>query len=276
MTRIIKSQKRLKSKEGFTLIEVMLVLGITGLILLGLLGGTFSTIARERYNDSLRGFAEFLSLAYSEVLSPETLGAGNDSRQVILGKMLVFGYSYGNERKDRSVYSATIVGNAKPNKTDTPDFLSDFVSDDTEASIICGKEESGTVTVASTVSSYIPLWEARLYPASDSFKMDKPFTGTIIIARTPNSSSVQTIFSNHTYNLDERCTPTNGGANGDFRKDLQEQAKTGGAKIFEADKEIGICVKSEDSAIIREVRIAAGGRNTSAISMMPEGESKCH
>lgn len=64
-------------KSGFTIIEVMLVLGLTGMLLIGLLGGTFASIASRRYSDSVRSFAEYLRQEYSEVLSPESLGSGN-------------------------------------------------------------------------------------------------------------------------------------------------------------------------------------------------------
>jgi len=63
-----------RSKRGFTLIEVSIFLAITGLLLIGVLGGTYSNIARQRYNDSVRSFAEFFRQMYAEVISPETLG----------------------------------------------------------------------------------------------------------------------------------------------------------------------------------------------------------
>lgn len=46
-------------KRGFTIIEVMLVLAITGLMLVGVIAGTYSSIATQRYNDSVRSFSEF-------------------------------------------------------------------------------------------------------------------------------------------------------------------------------------------------------------------------
>lgn len=48
------------AQKGFTIIEVMLVLAISALILLGALGGTYSSIRAQRYNDSVRAFAESL------------------------------------------------------------------------------------------------------------------------------------------------------------------------------------------------------------------------
>ena len=64
-------------KQGFTIIEVMLVLAITGLMLVGVIAGTYSSIATQRYNDSVRSFSEFLREIYAEVISPQSLGEGN-------------------------------------------------------------------------------------------------------------------------------------------------------------------------------------------------------
>lgn len=267
-----------KPKKGFTLIEVMLVLGITGLILLGLLGGTFNSIAHQRYNDSLRNFAEYLSLQYSEVLSPESIGKESDdynlgnSDQVILGKVIVFGSQEGSQ-----VYSATLVGKVIPltlRPADNLTFTDDLMSNDTDAALFCGNDKS-----PSTVNEYTPLWEAQLIKPSteyESYKKDDKFKGTMIIARTPNSGTINTIFSEKTYNLKEKCTPENSGASSELREDFRNQMSLSGTKTFKSNVSIGFCVESDNSAVTREVRVAANGRNTSAVSMLTEDASKCH
>ena len=45
-------------RQGFTMLEVTLVLALTGLLLIGLLGGTAAAIQTQRYNDSVRSYAE--------------------------------------------------------------------------------------------------------------------------------------------------------------------------------------------------------------------------
>ena len=89
MPAIAKTKQLPETKKGFTLIEVMLVLGLTGLLIVGMLGGTFTAIAHQRYNDSVRSFAEYLRTVYGEVLSPESLGAGNSMSEAVFGKILV-------------------------------------------------------------------------------------------------------------------------------------------------------------------------------------------
>ncbi len=258
-------------KSGFTLIEVMLVLAITGMMLLGMLGGTFSTIARQRYTDSLRSFSEYLSRKYSEVISPESLGYGNSDEQAILGKVIVFGEDYGNASENRSVYSATLVGSAKPvHQASNLTFLQELAAPETQAALYCGEYRPDGTTAPSTVEVYEPLWESTIQQsADDGGNPDNQFKGTIIIARTPSSGTVHTVYSKQTYNLKNECTPDSHSASDNLKNDLQ----SGGAS-FEPQK-IRMCLKNNDVTTIRQIDIARDGRNSSAIATLPEGESRC-
>ena len=149
-TRAKQSNITAKSAEGFTIVEVMLVLGISSLLLIGLIGGTFASIARQRYNDSVRDFAEYLRTVYSEVISPQSLGLGNSSEYAILGKILVFG----SQENDSTIYSATIVGNAKIPHSSGQDFLAELQAADSNVSLLCGNTIQEQT---STVASYTPL-----------------------------------------------------------------------------------------------------------------------
>lgn len=251
------------SESGFTLIEVMLVLGITGMMLLGLIGGSFSSIARQRYNDSLRSFAEYLSGVYSEVLAPATLGLGNSKDKAILGKVLVFGST-----NDSTVYSVTLVGSAEVAPS-SESFIEELAHDG-ELQLYCGTNTIDE-TSSSTVASYKPLWEAILQQDSDN-SAGQPFKGTMIVSRTSSSSNIHTAFKkDFTLDLANGCTPDNHSANDAFRSDLQNSPPDS----YNTSDAIGICLKSEDSAIIREVRLSADARNASAISVLSEGDSLC-
>ena len=54
-------------RRGFTIIEVVLVLAVSGLLLVGMIAGTGSAVARHRYNDSVSSFRDFLQQQYSYV-----------------------------------------------------------------------------------------------------------------------------------------------------------------------------------------------------------------
>lgn len=254
-----------KSKQGFTIIEVMLVLAVTGLMLLGVLGSTYVSINSQRYNDSIRNFAEYMRSIYAEALSPasitedEDTAIGNSSDYAILGKIVVFGVNDSD-----TVYSATLVGTTNKNLPDE-DFLTsitDIDSDGTNTSVFCGNPTAGQ---PSSVQSYTPLWEAKLAQANNmpsGAHYPNQFKGTMIIARTPTSSTIHTAFApDKVYDFSgDNCTA----ANAAFRNDLSTQ-HSGFDTFFEMNEPTGICVTYDSIRVHREVRIAADGRNASAV-----------
>ena len=254
-----------KSKQGFTIIEVMLVLAVTGLMLIGVLGSTYVSINSQRYNDSIRNFAEYMRSIYAEALSPasitedEDAAIGNSSDYAILGKIVVFGVNDSD-----TVYSATLVGTTNKNLPDE-DFLTsitDIDSDGTNTSVFCGNPTAGQ---PSSVQSYTPLWEAKLAQANNmpsGAHYPNQFKGTMIIARTPTSSTIHTAFApDKVYDFSgDNCTA----ANAAFRNDLSTQ-HSGFDTFFEMNEPTGICVTYDSIRVHREVRIAADGRNASAV-----------
>lgn len=58
-------------KEGFTIIEVMLFLALTGLVFVGVVGGTNGNLAKERYRDSVQDIANQLKTIYTDVRNVE-------------------------------------------------------------------------------------------------------------------------------------------------------------------------------------------------------------
>ena len=54
--------------SGFTMIEVILVVALTGLVLAGVLVGGGSGISRQRFQDSVQDFTEFIRRTYSSAL----------------------------------------------------------------------------------------------------------------------------------------------------------------------------------------------------------------
>lgn len=261
-------------KKGFTLIEVMLFLGITGLLLVGLLSGTSSAIARQRYNDTVRNFAEYLRRIYSEVISPESLGEGN-ADTAVLGKVIVFAPDEGFTKTARS---ATLIGDAKIPEHVSGGFITELQS--VNASLYCGNKgyDSDDQRYASTASYYDLLWQSWLTKVEGSDQSDDDaFEGTIIIARAPTSGTIHTIYAKDlTYDLKEGCTPENNAASDKFNEELKQEGNLGVNNYKYED--IGFCVNSEDSLISREVRIAKDGRNTSAVDIRNTDDegSRCH
>lgn len=261
MKKLIIKSKVEKKKTGFTIIEVMLVLAITGLVLIGALGGTYRNIEQQRYVDSYRSFAEFLRQMYNEALSPESwsteastneITAGRSKEESIYGKVVVFGQE-GAGSQTQHVYSATIVGKANV-EGGSPNFMDDLAA--------------GTPTLkCETVAEYNVRWEARLTQPDSSSK----FTGTLIIARSPSSGSLHTRWlPEKTFDITSSSQCSNaGGGKTDFAKYLEQETSRLGFKSEDVD----ICVKSNSSSVVRGIRIASDAHNSSGINMLTEEES---
>lgn len=58
-------------QAGFTIIEVVLFLAITGLLIVGLLAGVNSALQQQQYRDTVQSFANFLRDQYARVISVE-------------------------------------------------------------------------------------------------------------------------------------------------------------------------------------------------------------
>lgn len=288
----IESQPE-NERQGFTMLEVTLVLALTGLLLIGLLGGTAAAIQTQRYNDSVRSYAEYLRTAYSEVINPETLGAGNSSNTnsiegggnfAIYGKMLVFGYNYGSgsssEDDTRSVYSATLIGDANPPSISVSGFVNELAA--VHAELFCGKRINGEEKV-STLSRYEPAWQAELMQINDPthnppLSVDNRFRGTVIIARSPSSGAVHTIYTSKVYDMRDGCKGLEDSyASQELKNDIAEFSQNPAtADVKFVTEPVGFCVKSQNVSAgnYREVRIAEDGRNTSAISILNTDEDE--
>lgn len=257
-----------KFKSGFTLIEVSIFLAITGLLLIGVLGGTYSNIAHQRYNDSVRSFAEFFRQIYAEVISPETLGAGNSNESAIYGKVIVFGLESPDDEdyrdQDNIVYSATLVGNVSIPESSNGGFIGELK--DVNARIFCGNttdaDESST-----TLATYTPLWGTKIRNTDL-----KPFRGTMIISRSPTSGTVHTAFTSEQFDIKNHCMPEDQSASTLFNTQLNENPSS-----FSTKEDIDFCLLSENDNIVRDVRIGQDGRNTSAVNIVPDDpeDSKC-
>ncbi len=266
MKKFYSKKNNQKTKRGFTIIEVMLVLAITGLMLVGVLGGTYRNIEQQRYTDSYRSFAEYLRQNYNEALSPESWNTSEStgemtagqSQQAIYGKILVFGLNGNSEH----VYSATVVGKATLSSgTSSSDFIED---------LLAGTENNTKMIRCDTVADYKVRYEARLVaPMLDTASgSSSAFKGTLLIARSPSSGTIHTRFyRDKTYDISSQSSCNNTDASAQLRTDLEKNPPE-----FLSEN-VDICVKSEGSSIVRGVRIKENARNSSGVNMLTEEES---
>lgn len=251
---ILQRQTKSEDKKGFTVIEVMLVLAVSGVLLIGVLTGTYSSIASQRYNDSVRSFSEFLRQIYSEVISPESLGAGNSDDAAIYGKVIFFGVG-----DEKTIYSATLVGDPVTNMN-SKGFIAELGG--VKSKLFCGTGDDDT-----TLEAKEPAWEAEIDSPDGNL-----FRGTVIIARSPASGTVHTAYSAWTpsSDLSSNCSAAS--------STLAEAIKNTGSGMstdrdFATNEVLHFCVKSDNSRSVRNVELAADGRNTSAVRILTEEEN---
>lgn len=220
----------MKCKNGFTLIEVTLVLAITTAMLIAFMGTISARISRERYTDSTRGFADALRKIYSEVESVQNGRTGSITTQnkycTLAGQAAALagdpnatpnpsstseaGFGYAG-RSDCAIYGKLISFNEKANGLGfnvydvigrAVEFRGSAIGDNILSSLksvyadILSFAPSGgsgnySLKPAGDEYSFYPTWNAWLEKTDGS-----RFTGEILIVRSPVSGAVHTYWLN--------------------------------------------------------------------------------
>ena len=191
------------SKPGFTIIETMLVLAITGVLIAGLLVGIGSSISNQRYGDAVSSFKALLQDQYSRVsnvsndrdadwtcaanATPVQAGGGiapGQSDCVLLGRYV------GVVNGDISM--ATIVGYENSTAAGTND--------------ITELKDNYTLGVStSSVETTTLEWGAQIaWPSSGggSKNPTTPRSIAILVVRSPNSGTTYTFSSDNVNDID--------------------------------------------------------------------------
>lgn len=218
----------MNSRKGFTMIEVTIVLAVTGLMLVGILGGINIRVAAQRYSDTVQSAEDFLRGVYSEVINVEngradvafnqTFCSGpvqvealkaNSSAKIIdtgeithagrskcsiYGKLVSFGEETDKDHPSK-VHVYTIVGQLRGSEAEGGvDSVFDslkIVGADAYAFDYGADSTQCIVATAGTSSTYTPLWDAR-FETTDSGDLLKT---AYMIIRSPISGAI------HTYRL---------------------------------------------------------------------------
>ena len=248
-----------ESKRGFTLVEVAIFLGITGLLFLGVTAGVQASIYQQRRNDSIENFIEFLRGVYSGVENVQNDPIRGNSEKAVYGKLVTFGetvdlagntLSSGNQNR---IYVYTVVGNVVDTSLSSGCTLSSLNN------LAVNVVDNGNL--AKYAYEYIPKWGAVIEPACTGSTCDfERFKGALLIVRNPSSGAVQTFYTTAAISVNK----TTGLAAG-WIKDFQMQ---------DAD----FCVNPTGDAGNRDltdIRIVAGASNASGIERISDDQSRC-
>lgn len=217
----------LNKKNGFTLVEISLVLGIAALMLIGFMSGIAATINRQRYTDATNDFADFLRRMYSETInvqnsrsgslftynngeeefyycnlagisahesgelstsSQETDGLPGRTNCAIYGKLINFG-----EKDDNTIYIYDVVGLAVDihnpvSASSTAGELAAVYVD--TLTLSQGSNGICSVSPAGAMETYHTSWGASIETAGSD--THEPFRGALLIVRSPNSGAIRT------------------------------------------------------------------------------------
>lgn len=176
------------SKSGFTIIEVILFLAITGLIMSVMLVGIANGINQERYRDASTSLLGYLQGQYSSTInvsntrekSQPCTGVGVDDGRgtsdcFIVGRVLTSS-SDGKSIESKQVYATVAIA------------ASDIAGlNKTDLTIL---RESGLIASTTTTSTYTLEWGTKLVEPTGLPAGNSQFT--LLIVRMPTSGIVHT------------------------------------------------------------------------------------
>ena len=289
---------------GFTLIEVMLSLAISGMVLVGALLGVSSTISRNRYRDVVESTAALLRNQYDlvsriqidERLNDDTCGdisgdsmssfnTGDNkggrgrSKCSVYGVAITLGLDEGRRMQvtnligiEYNEYRKSIV---EADETADPD---EVIGGMTELELLKNLKVTNVFNKNNTQCQVTGLltneaykWDASL----ETINNDEPAEYIIMIIRSPRSGAVHTFTMNHSgntspldpYDYTKIAEGTCTNTQGDGQKATISDAFSNGS--FTRTEDVKLCIDSADMLATygkrRMIKIEADGHNSSAV-----------
>ena len=270
---------RKHNKPGFTLIEVALFLALSGLIMVGIIVGANATISRQRYNDSVTNFAEYIRGIYEDVVNVSndkdpsvTEQEAGRTKTAIYGKLLSFGECTTPTCQEISnkIYTYDIVGLAVSSASVKGSRVIDMLYNEVNAggvyANIFDRTNCSGVTVCQNqfyrMSTYEIPWEGSAETSNGS-----KYRGAILIVRSPATGGVRTYtytYTNNNYNFHLQTNDT--GAYTNFASFLRE---VGHKNNNYGENELTLCVDSDDNSNSnrRGITISARATNTAGVGL---------
>ncbi len=291
---------RQSKKQGFTVIEVMLVLALTGLLFVGLVAGFSGNLSRQRYKDATQDLASQLRRLYSLVADTQVQTRANDSAcyglkdssgSVVNGRInanrgrsecVVYGVA-ASIYKDR-IETTQILGKdikAISSAIDTTSLSDLDLLIAADANNLVAMKENGVgancrIQLAGDMENYTLKWGSKLKKPGVAEK-EKDVKATILIFRSPRDGGIRTyIWENVVH--DGVGNPL---SYEEFAKGTYTCSSSAGLlnsyginsylNSF-AEKELKLCIEAGDGMAYgnsrRMVRIKKGGHSSSAVELV--------
>ena len=198
-------------KQGFTIVETMLVLAITGVLVTGLLVGVSASIANQRYRDSVATFKSFLQDQYSQVDNVSNERPANFTCTSAAKPVAVTGSDNTNPGQTGCVLLGRYIT---------------VIDGDVTTAAVVGYENSTTAAatdvqtlkdnysfgiLGSSVQTSTLEWDAKIaWPATgvDGRSQTTPRSLSILIVRSPQSGSSYTFTADTAPQIDAVSSET--------------------------------------------------------------------
>lgn len=238
-------------KKGFTLLEVVLFLGLSGVLVLIVIGGTSHSIAEKRYNDTVENFVSYLEDLYSKVNYTRQSSNGT-SDKAVYGKLI-----YMETQDKKTTFSSyTILGNANTRGLADQDALG-MLKELTPTALMSSKEE------------YKPSWGGWINAQETNASSEKSQILLLIIRHPKNGMSYTYVsYPDSPQTITENI----------YTKASPGVSETGLLSEFSA-KTANFCVDSSDRWASNEnerrlVRISAKANNASGVELIGNSQKE--
>lgn len=268
-----------KTIRGFTLIEVSLFLAITGVLLIGFLAATWSSISRQRTNDLIQSFSDFLRSQYSAVTSVQNNGDGN-SDHAIYGRLITFG------EEESVVYAYDVVGEVRSSdelsRKTIPEMLNDVNADIVKESPLASGlgSEYEVYNQIKYELAYNASVRTRIKTGETSFEDYNDATGgvAILITRSPQSGGVHTFFFSRNFSIQGQLAFAEANVLGSGMKFFEFDASAGSGDFRVTD--VDFCLSARELIGSREydIRLKADAANATGVNVInldSEEDNRC-
>lgn len=293
-------------KKGFTIVETMLVLSISGLLTVALLVGWSININRQRYDDAVNTFKSDIQDVFNEVENPTNSNENNtcdrtsgrkileinnhpeadpgrgNSNCIIMGKMIIFS-EYDNFGQDVNTFTTFNLIGIDGNYSESANSIEAIRASQMTVDLSVSKEyqiEWGARSRMVTDNrDNIFKWRSESGEEEEdiSYLGDVPHTlNAIMIVKSPLDGSVLTFGAKFNSNIDNRASYT--------AYDLTEHLQfiTSSMLLDSSDKAFNICVRNPSSesniggtAVYGRNKMIRIGQNASSVEIMPLDTYNC-
>lgn len=249
-------------REGFTIVEVVLFVAITGVIMSFMLIGVGTQLNQQRYRDASSSFIGYLQNQYSLVGSVSNYrdstiecSSGVDGGEIIVDG----GNTIGRGQSDctvvgrmlHSIDNGSIVTSTRVVATRDIGSLISSSSDDPDIDVL----RDAHLVLDPSVEEYKTQWGTRLVESSSAYP---PAEFSLLIVRMPTSGVIRTFVSDEADLSPSDLVDGGGPLGADLVRDFKVCLESGGL-LGGNLRPTGVLVK-------------ANAANTSAVQMVSQGD----